>query len=59
MNGTTQQSTRSRHGIEQYIDIEAANPTGSHARNSAKSAYSVDTEEYIMENLENDKEHRY
>ena len=59
MNGTTQQSTRSRYGNEQYIDIEAANPTRSHARNSAKSTYSVDTEEYIMENLENDKEHRY
>ena len=58
-NGATQQSTRSRHQNEEYIDIEAANSTGSHARNSAKSAYSEDTDEYVMENLASNKEYRY
>lgn len=57
VKGSTQPSMRGRYPGEQYSEIQAANAAASHG--VAKSAYSVDGDEYSMEDLEGAKAYRY
>ena len=57
--GPTQLSTRNRYPSEQYTNIEATDNTVSHAHIVVKSAYTVDVNEYALEDLEGTKTHRY
>ena len=59
VKGVAQPPTRNRYPSEQYTEIAAANTKDSPGRFGVKSAYSVDVDEYLMEDLEGTKAYRY